>query len=201
MIAVEDYTTITSEVRKKMLNKFQEESKGPMAKLNSSLSGKNIEEFLSCLDSAADACGILVKKGDKKKERQVLFQHRLALIEQVKVTEDAALVLHLTSVLLFQFTTHCMLHAPGRCVPQIIAFLKSKIPEDQHSLLVNYQSLVVKQLIGQTKQKEDEDVDTMGDPSEVPEKASEDVRKELQELSTKIKDLVLRARKSSASED
>ncbi|XP_072264766.1 E3 UFM1-protein ligase 1 [Pyxicephalus adspersus] len=201
MLAVEDYTTITSEVRKKMLNKFQEEAKGPLAKLNSSLSGKNIEEFLSCLDSAADSCGVLVKKGDKKKERQVLFQHRLALIEQLKVTEDAALILHLTSVLLFQFTTHCMLHAPGRCVPQIIAFLKSKIPEDQHRLLVSFQGLVVKQLIGQTKQKEDEDVDTMGDPAESAEKASEDVRKELQELSTKIKDLVLRSRKASASED
>ncbi|KAM9315624.1 E3 UFM1-protein ligase 1 [Gastrophryne carolinensis] len=201
MMAVEDYTTITSEVRKKMLNKFQEESKGSLAKLNSSLSGKNIEEFLSCLDSAADACGILVKKGDKKKERQVLFQHRQALIEQLKITEDAALVLHLTSVLLFQFTTHCMLHAPGRCVPQIISFLTSKIPEDQHSLLLKYQSLVVKQLIGQTKQKEDEDVDTTGEPAEEPEKPSENIRKELQELSAKIKDLVLRPRKTSASEE
>ncbi|KAM3931953.1 E3 UFM1-protein ligase 1 isoform 2-T2 [Leptodactylus fuscus] len=129
MMAVEDYSAITSEVRKKMLNKFQEEAKGPLAKLNSSLAGKSIEEFLSSLDAAADACGILVKKGDKKKERQVLFQHRQALIEQLKVTEDAALVLHLTSVLLFQFTTHCMLHAPGRCVPQIISFLSTKIPE------------------------------------------------------------------------
>lgn len=61
--------------------------------------------------------------------RQVLFQHRQALIEQLKVTEDPALVLHLTSVLLFQFSTHCMLHAPGRSVPQIISFLSSKIPE------------------------------------------------------------------------
>lgn len=61
--------------------------------------------------------------------RQVLFQHRQALIEQLKVTEDPALVLHLTSVLLFQFSTHCMLHAPGRSVPQIINFLSGKIPQ------------------------------------------------------------------------
>lgn len=200
MMAVEDYSTITSEVRKKMLNKFQEEAKGPLTKLNSSLAGKSIEEFLSCLDEAADACGILVKKGDKKKERQVLFQHRQALIEQLKVTEDAALVLHLTSVLLFQFTTHCMLHAPGRCVPQIITFLRTKIPEEQHNILVNYQSLVVKQLIGQTKQKDD-DVDTTGDLADESGKASDSIRKELQELSAAIKDLVLRPRKSSASEE
>ena len=61
--------------------------------------------------------------------RQILFQHRQALAEQLKVTEDPALTLHLTSVLLFQFSTHSMLHAPGRCVPQIIAFLANKIPE------------------------------------------------------------------------
>ncbi|XP_069830857.1 E3 UFM1-protein ligase 1 [Dendropsophus ebraccatus] len=201
MMAVEDYSTITSEVRKKMLNKFQEETKGPLTKLNSSLAGKSIEDFLSCLDAAADACGILVKKGDKKKERQVLFQHRQALIEQLKVTEDAALVLHLTSVLLFQFATHCMLHSPGRCVPQIISFLSTKIPEEQHSLLLNFQSLVVKQLIGQTKQKDDDDVDTTGDLADESGKASDNIRKELQELSAAIKDLVLRPRKSSASEE
>lgn len=201
MMAVEDYSTITSEVRKKMLNKFQEETKGPLTKLNNSLAGKSIEEFLSCLDAAADACGILVKKGDKKKERQVLFQHRQALIEQLKVTEDAALVLHLTSVLLFQFSTHCMLHAPGRCVPQIISFLSTKIPEEQHSILVNYQSLVVKQLIGQTKQKDDDDVDTTGDLADESGKTSDSIRKELQELSAAIKDLVLRPRKTSASEE
>ncbi|KAG9493270.1 hypothetical protein GDO78_001265, partial [Eleutherodactylus coqui] len=201
MMAVEDYSAITNEVRKKMLNKFQEEAKGPLTKLNSSLAGKSIEEFLSYLDAAADACGILVKKGDKKKERQVLFQHRQALIEQLKVTEDAALVLHLTSVVLFQLTTHCMLHAPGRCVPQIISFLTAKIPEEQHSLLVNYQSLVVKQLIGQTKQKDDDVVDTTGDLADESGKASDSVRKELQELSAAIKDLVLRPRKTSASEE
>ncbi|KAM8953976.1 E3 UFM1-protein ligase 1 isoform 2-T2 [Pelodytes ibericus] len=201
MMAVEDYTTITSEVRKKMLSKLQEETKGPLSKLHNSLSGKSIEDFLSSLDSAVDACSVLVKKGDKKKERQVLFQHRQALIEQLKITEDAALVLHLTSVLLFQLTTHCMLHAPGRCVPQIIAFLHTKIPQDQHNLLATYQGLVVKQLIGQTKHNDNEHVDTLVDTEEETEKGPEIIRKELQELSSAIKDLVLRPRKTSATEE
>lgn len=61
--------------------------------------------------------------------RQALFVHRQALLEQLRDAEDPALVLHLTSVLLFQNITHCMLHAPGRCVPHIIGFLQSKIPE------------------------------------------------------------------------
>ncbi|MEQ2197910.1 hypothetical protein XENOCAPTIV_004979, partial [Xenoophorus captivus] len=60
--------------------------------------------------------------------RQAQFLHRQALTEQLKEVEDPALVLHLTSVLLFQASTHCMLHAPGRCVPQIIGTLTGRIP-------------------------------------------------------------------------
>uniref|UniRef100_A0A8C9KXN6 E3 UFM1-protein ligase 1 n=1 Tax=Serinus canaria TaxID=9135 RepID=A0A8C9KXN6_SERCA len=165
----------------------------------SAITSESIEDFLSCLDSAVDICGVMVKKGDKKKERQVLFQHRQALIEQLKVTEDPALVLHLTSVLLFQFSTHCMLHAPGRSVPQIINFLSGKIPEDQYSLIVKYQGLVVKQLTSQTKKTEHGDSDTKDNMEE--EEGAESIRKELQEITTSIKDLVLRPRKFSGTEE
>ncbi|XP_068933309.1 E3 UFM1-protein ligase 1 isoform X1 [Petaurus breviceps papuanus] len=199
MMAVEDPTTITSEVRKKILVKLSDETKGPLTKLHNSLNEKSLEDFLSFLDSAADACDIMVKKGDKKKERQVLFQHRQALIEQLKVTEDPALILHLTSVLLFQFSTHCMLHAPGRCVPQIIAFLSNKMPEDQHSLLVRYQGLVVKQLVNQSKKTGQGDDQLINQVDK--EDANNAIRKELQEISTSIKDLVLKSRKSSVTEE
>uniref|UniRef100_A0A663LQS6 E3 UFM1-protein ligase 1 n=1 Tax=Athene cunicularia TaxID=194338 RepID=A0A663LQS6_ATHCN len=199
MMTTENYSTITSEVRTKILGKLAEDTKGPLTKLHTSLNGKSIEDFLSCLDSAVDICGIMVKKGDKKKERQVLFQHRQALIEQLKVSEDPALVLHLTSVLLFQFSTHCMLHAPGRSVPQIINFLSGKIPEDQHSLLVKYQGLVVKQLISQTKKTEHGDSNITDNLEEKEE--ADTIRKELQEITTSIKDLVLRPRKSSVTEE
>uniref|UniRef100_A0A8C2IYN9 E3 UFM1-protein ligase 1 n=1 Tax=Cyprinus carpio TaxID=7962 RepID=A0A8C2IYN9_CYPCA len=122
-------TAITSEIRLKILAKLSDEVKAPLMKLHNSLNGKAIEDFLSCLETSAEECGLLLKKGDKKRERQALFVHRQALSEQLRDTEDPALVLHLTSVLLFQNFTHCMLHAPGRCVPHIIGFLQSKIPE------------------------------------------------------------------------
>ncbi|NXX43933.1 UFL1 ligase, partial [Tricholaema leucomelas] len=198
MMTTEDYSAITSEVRSKILGKLPEDAKGPLSKLHMSLNGKSVEDFLSCLDSAVDICDLMVKKGDKKKERQILFQHRQALMEQLRVTEDPALVLHLTAVLLFQFSTHCMLHAPGRSVPQIINFLSGKIPEDQHSQLVKYQGLVVKQLISQTKKAEHGDGDTANNLKEQEEDA---IRKELQEITISIKDLVLRPRKSSVTEE
>ncbi|XP_021015896.1 E3 UFM1-protein ligase 1 [Mus caroli] len=201
LMAVEEPAAITSDIRKKILSKLTEETKVALTKLHNSLNEKSIEDFLSCLDAATEACDIMVKKGDKKRERQILFQHRQALSEQLKVTEDPALILHLTSVLLFQFSTHSMLHAPGRCVPQIIAFLHNKIPEDQHTLLVKYQGLVVKQLVSQNKksgQGEDPSSDEL-------DKEQHDVtnatRKELHELSLSIKDLVLKSRKSSVTEE
>ncbi|XP_049627306.1 E3 UFM1-protein ligase 1 [Suncus etruscus] len=201
MMAVDDPTSITSEVRKKILTKLSEETKIALTKLHSSLNEKSIEDFLSCLDSAAEACDIMMKRGDKKRERQILFQHRQALAEQLKVTEDPALILHLTSVLLFQFSTHSMLHAPGRCVPQIIAFLNKKIPEDQHTLLVKYQGLVVKQLVNQNKRTGQGDDLLNEELDKEPYDVTSDSRKELQELSSSIKDLVLKSRKSSVTEE
>ncbi|XP_017394379.1 E3 UFM1-protein ligase 1 [Cebus imitator] len=201
MMAVDDPATITSEIRKKILSKLSEETKVALTKLHNSLNEKSIEDFLSCLDSAAEACDIMVKRGDKKRERQILFQHRQALAEQLKVTEDPALILHLTSVLLFQFSTHSMLHAPGRCVPQIIAFLNSKIPEDQHALLVKYQGLVVKQLVSQNKKTGQGDYPLNNELGKEQEDVANTTRKELQELSSSIKDLVLKSRKSSVTEE
>ena len=58
------------------------------------------------------------------------------------------MALHLASVILFQHSTSCVIHAPGRCVPQIIAFLKDYVAPEIHAKLTQYQSLVVKQLSG-----------------------------------------------------
>uniref|UniRef100_A0A8C8FIQ2 E3 UFM1-protein ligase 1 n=1 Tax=Oncorhynchus tshawytscha TaxID=74940 RepID=A0A8C8FIQ2_ONCTS len=129
MMSAENPSSITNEVRVKILGKLPEETKGPLMKVHNSLNGKTIEDFLTNIETAVEVCGFMLKKGDKKRERQALFLHRQALIEQLKDTEDPALILHLTSVLLFQASTHCMLHAPGRCVPQIIGTLVGRISE------------------------------------------------------------------------
>lgn len=60
-------------------------------------------------------------------------------MEQLRSEEDAAMTLHLASVLLFQIYTQCLVHAPGRCVPAIITFLQEHLGEEQHSLLTQCQ--------------------------------------------------------------
>ncbi|XP_076021907.1 E3 UFM1-protein ligase 1 [Genypterus blacodes] len=200
MMSVENPSTITNEVRVKILGKLPEETRGPLMKLHNCLNGKTVEDFLVNIEACAEVCGFMLKKGDKKKERQALFVHRQALMDQLKDTEDSALVLHLTSVLLFQGSTHCMLHAPGRCVPQIIGTLTGRIATEQQQLLSSYQSLVVKQLVSLSqsrKQQQEEDEDK----GEEQEEEAREVRSQLLALTPQVKELALSPRKTSVTED
>ncbi|KAL0967327.1 hypothetical protein UPYG_G00250880 [Umbra pygmaea] len=198
MMSVENPSSITNEVRLKILGKLPEETKGPLMKVHNSLNGKAIEDFLTSIEMAVEVCGFMLKKGDKKRERQALFQHRQALTEQLKEADDPALILHLTSVLLFQASTNCMLHAPGRCVPQIIGTLMGRISEEHHRLLTGYQALVVKQLVGQSQGRKqghgDGDNQKEGDEKDT-------IRKELVSLTGEVKDLVLSQKKTSGTEE
>ncbi|KAI5625512.1 E3 UFM1-protein ligase 1 [Silurus asotus] len=183
---VDNPNSITAEVRMKLLAKLPDDIKAPLMKLNSSLNGKSIEEFLCNLEAAAEECGIMLKKGDKKKEKQVLAMHKHSLMDQLQAAVDEALVLHLTVLLLFQQHTHCMLLAPGRCVSNIIHTLQSKLPQDQYELLMQYHTLVVKRLVG--KKAEQMDGDSEGSAEEL---------KDLKNLTNEIKELVFTPRKSS----
>ncbi|XP_061684651.1 E3 UFM1-protein ligase 1 [Syngnathoides biaculeatus] len=189
MMSVENPAAITPEVRSKILAKVSNETKVPLVKLHNSLNGKTIEEFLENFERSAEACGFMLKKADKKKEREAFLLHRQTLTEQLNETEDPALVLHLTSVLLFQDSTHCILHAPGRCVPNIIGTLTGRIPQEKQELLSAYQSLVVKQLTSHIQgRKRDEDEELSG------------ILAQFKLLTPQVKELALSQRKTSTSE-
>ena len=74
------------------------------------------------------------------------MEHRQTLQEQLRQENEPAMALHLAVVLLFQRHTGCMIHAPGKCVPQIVSFLSEHLSPEDHVRIVNYQSLVVRQL-------------------------------------------------------
>lgn len=54
------------------------------------------------------------------------------------------MALHLVAVLLFQQHTGCMLHAPGRMVPSIVAILEKYLPEEEQKILLSFQQLIIK---------------------------------------------------------
>lgn len=54
------------------------------------------------------------------------------------------MVLHLVVVLLFQQHTGCMLHAPGRMVPSIVAILEKYLSEEEQTIILSFQQLIIK---------------------------------------------------------
>lgn len=66
--------------------------------------------------------------------------------------------------------------------------------------MVKYQGLVVKHLVHQNK-KNGQEEEPLSDELDNEEDSTSTTRKELQELSSSIKDLVLKSRKSSMTEE
>ena len=66
------------------------------------LSELSIVEFLTQAENLASELQILVKKVDKKKDKQLLQSHRAALLEKLQGEDDAAILLHLAVSLAFQ---------------------------------------------------------------------------------------------------
>eukprot|EP00795_Rhopilema_esculentum_P017681 gene17681-9336_t len=136
---------------------------------NESFTTENLDDFFDQLETitASEYCDVLLKKVDKKKERQLAFNHRQALLDQLDRETEPAMALHLVVVILFQFQTSCVIHAPGRCVPQIINFLQQYLNPDDFEQLNRYQSLVIKQLsnrstenkAGEEDKEEDKEAD------------------------------------------
>lgn len=67
------------------------------------------------------------------------MSHRQALYEQLTAETDAAMTLHLACVILFHKFTHCIIHVPGKCVPQVVLFLKDHLESEKFQELTTLQ--------------------------------------------------------------
>jgi len=149
LMSLHDDEVFSPEIRLKLLKSLPDKWKVPLAKLNSTLTGKSLEDFHTNLDVllSAEYCDVVVKKVDKKKERQLLFNHRQCLIDQLERESEPPMALHLAVAILFTYHTNTLLHAPGRCIPQILNYLTAHLPISDHKVLSDYQDLVI-QLLG-----------------------------------------------------
>lgn len=128
----------------------------------------------------------MLKKPDKKKDRQILFGHRQSLLEQVGSCSEPALGLHLSALYIFQHLTGCMLHASGKFVPLIIEHLEQSegvLAPDQIQTLLTQQALVLASL---NKSQEEE--------------AMQQVMTDLETNTAAVKTLVLSLKKSKTGE-
>ncbi|XP_071497696.1 E3 UFM1-protein ligase 1-like [Diadema antillarum] len=201
-----DTTNFTPEERASIISKLPDKIKSAMTKLNSSLSGKDLDEFATQLEHCCDPsiCDVMLKKADKKKDRQAVFHHRQALCEQLRNESDPAMALHLTVTVAFQNSSQCMLHAPGRCVPQLISHLEQHLGPDQHALLVQYQELV-QHLMAASREQDRQRGSREGEgESNAPSSDGDhgdvaSLKKQLEELLNKVKDIALVKKGSAAA--
>ncbi|XP_045769526.1 E3 UFM1-protein ligase 1 homolog [Maniola jurtina] len=144
---------LSVEQRNKIINDLSDEYMKPLRALNVSLGDQNMEQFYQAVDVCLSECGMILKKVDKKKDKLLVLNHREKLISELENCEEPALVLHLVSLALFTILNQNMLHASGRQVPSVIAFLKSQLKEEDFGKLQKYHELVAAYLTASDEEK------------------------------------------------
>lgn len=122
----------------KFVNDLPNEFKTPLLVLLKTLSGQNVDEFMTCVEPALSACSMIIKKIDKKKDRTIILNHKYELLEKLNQCDDLALILHLATLAIFTIATQCMLHASGRHIAAILSFLKQYLNDEQYNEFMSY---------------------------------------------------------------
>ncbi|ESO89369.1 hypothetical protein LOTGIDRAFT_229220 [Lottia gigantea] len=188
-MSVQDESTLTNEERLKLIMKLPSKDQVPLTKLHQAVRGKSLDEFFNQFENLCgpEHLGLMLKKPDKKKERQLTFSHRQSLAAQLKDENDPAMTLHLASVILFYTFTQTILDTPGRLVPQIVQFLSTYLDTEKQTILTDFQELVIKSAKLKSSEEEIEDLDS--------------IEKEMKDLLPQVKEIALTTRKSAGGNE
>merc|ERR1719285_111607 len=147
MIKLPDSKELTANERLNIIKELPSNIAEPAMKLNKAANGSCVEEFMKVLeDEILSVCDVMLKKQDKKKDRQILFNHKHELQDKLSICQDPVLGLHLAALILFQHCTGQILQASGKFVPGTLSFLQESLSEEQNSILSHHQQLVIKQM-------------------------------------------------------
>ncbi|TRY62655.1 hypothetical protein TCAL_00869 [Tigriopus californicus] len=173
---------LNSDQRSKILSGVPKNVGEPLQELQKALSAsENVEEFLEAVEEHISAASdVYIRKADKKKDRQLVFNHRQAMLDQLEETEDPALTLHLAVTLLFQIHYGTILHASGKFVPQILGHVIQFLDADDAQIMRDFEQLVLEMITLKDADKQ----------------AS--IKEQMLELSPKVKSVVTSYRKSSS---
>ncbi|ETN65365.1 E3 UFM1-protein ligase 1 [Anopheles darlingi] len=180
--------SLTAEQRTKIGNECDPEYREALQALNKSLStSESVDTFLETAEKALQACSMMLKKIDKKKDRTVILGHKHGLLEQLASCKDPALVLHLAALIIFTISTQTMLHASGRHVSAILSFLQSTLTAEQSKTFNTYHDLVLKLL---STESATENGNKPG---------GEEIAKQLEELTPVVKDIATNFKKAGVT--
>ncbi|XP_058446223.1 E3 UFM1-protein ligase 1 homolog [Malaya genurostris] len=170
-------TTLTTEQRNKIAQECSEEYTAALQALNKATMGNSsIDDFLVVAENSLQVCSMILKKIDKKKDRNLILSHKHGLLEQLSSCSDHALVLHLAVLVIFTISTQSMLHISGRHVSAVLRFLQPSLNPDQAQKLTTYHDLVLKLLSAEST--------AYGSKLDV-----DDITKQLEDLTHIVKDI------------
>ncbi|XP_053694057.1 E3 UFM1-protein ligase 1 homolog [Sabethes cyaneus] len=140
-------TTLTAEQRTKIVQDCSQEYKAALLALNkATTSSASIDDYLVVAENSLQVCSMILKKIDKKKDRNLILCHKHGLLEQLSNCTDPALVLHLAVLVIFTISTQNMLHASGRHVSAILSFLQPSLSPEHAQTLTTYHDAVLQLL-------------------------------------------------------
>jgi len=157
MIKVPENKELSASERQNLIKELPSDVAEPTMKLNKAVAGKSAADFIKILEEESlNVCDVMLKKQDKKKDKQILFSHKHELLDKLGSCEDPALGLHLAALILFQHCTGNIIQASGKFVPAILSFVQEHLTLEQNQLLSNHQQLVVKHLKDKDSDLEEE---------------------------------------------
>jgi hypothetical protein len=139
---------ISAQERPRVIDALPASVKKQMTAINAVLSGKTVGEFLPLFEDMCgqEYCGVMLKRLDKKKERQLLYSHQNSLLDNLRCEQEPSMVLHLVVVILFQQHTGCAIHISGKLLPQAIQFLHNHVEREKYMKLTECEQLLMKQI-------------------------------------------------------
>ena len=126
--------------------------------ITSVTSGTSVQEFIENYTELTDPqfTQLLVKKLDKKKERNMVFTQKQALLEQLKTEQKSADLLNISCNLIFIKQHSTLLHVPGRCISAVVKLISKDFPGPQLETINSSLSSVVAELKGESQMSDDE---------------------------------------------
>lgn len=138
----------TPELRQKLLAFVTDEKlQRCLRDLSAAVQRADLEQLQNGLERSTECLNVMLKKADKKREKTLALEIAAQLCSDLDAMElEPPLLLLTTCCLLFQGASGLPLNVPGRNVPNVIAWLKTRVPAEVHEDLGAYQSLVVQKL-------------------------------------------------------
>ena len=109
--------------RKTLIERLPEDVAEPLSALAAMLGGRQAESFARRLPAACEACSLRLSSLDRKREKQLVFQHRQALIASLDNEVDPLSALRIATQLLVCTRHNSVVDLPNKGVPDLVAHL------------------------------------------------------------------------------